>query len=163
MKLLIGFVLCIFSGLCTAQEEQPKFDGNWIKKAIDACDRVYIKRNASPDDITESIAFVAFVSGMLAVHHRNNLTASILVNSLTEKKKALRNSAASAEIDKQLRVALAFTPLLAVPDRLSQQQIVAVVRKYLDANPQEWSTNASLLITKAFQEAFAVKSLNAAP
>ncbi len=156
MKALIGLVLCLLSAASFAQQ-QPAIDGNWIKNSIDAYDRVNVTRNGTSDDVSDSLLFIYYVSGMLAVHRQNNLLASMFAFGLDKAKKPQPNAAASAEIDKQLRIAFAFTPLLAIPDTLTPQQIVAILRKYLNANPEKWGTNAPLLITNAFQEAFAKK------
>lgn len=80
----------------------------------------------------------------------------MFVAALSEKKTQPK-AAAPDEIDTQLRITFALTPLLAIPDTLNPQQIVAILRKYLDSNPEKWDTNASLLITDALQQAFAKK------
>lgn len=153
MKALFGLALWLLSSACFAQQ-QPAIDGNWIKSSIDAFDRVNVTRNGTSEDVSNSIMFISYVSGMLAVHRQNNLVASVFVAGLSKQKKQTRNAAASAEIDKQIRAVFAFTPLLSIPDTLTPQQIVAILRKYLDANPEKWSTNAPLLITNALEAAF---------
>jgi len=156
MKIVIGFLLCVFSLGSMAQQQQV-FDGNWIKSSIDAFDRVNVTRNGTTEDAMDSIALISYVGGILAVHRQNNLMASIVVSGLTEQKKASKSAAASAEIDKQMRVTFAFVPLLRIPDTLSSQQVVVILRKYLEANPEKWNTTASLLITSALEAAFSKK------
>jgi hypothetical protein len=148
MKILFSLALFLLSSLCFAQQ-QSAVNGNWIKSSIDAFDRVNVTRNGTSDDALQSLNLIHFVSGMLAVHRQNNLTASTFAAVLGEKKTQSTASAAD-QIDQQLRIAFAFTPLLTTPDTLSPQQIVAILRKYLDANPEKWGTDA-------LQQAFAKK------
>lgn len=155
MKSIVGLVLWLLSTLCSAQQPEA-LDGNWIKHSIDAYHRAYVSRNGTSQDISDSLVFMSFVSGMLAVHRQNNLTASLLSYGLTQQKGKV-GAAAGAEIDKQLRVAFVFTPLLALPEQLSPQQIVAILRRYMDTNPEKWGSGAPLLITEALQQAFARK------
>lgn len=156
MKKVIGFVLCLLCSLSAAQQQAP-LDGNWIKTSIEAYDRANIARTGSADDVTTSAIFLSYVGGMLAVHRQNNLMASLVVTGLDQQRKAARNATAAVEIDKQMRVAFVFTPLLAIPDTLSSQQVIAIVREYLESNPEKWGTAAPVLITDALQSAFSKK------
>ena len=155
MKILIGLSLYLFS-LGSVAQQHLTLDGTWIKSSIDAFDRVNVTRNGTSEDEINSIAFLSYVGGILAVHRHNNMRAAIAVSGLSEAKKASKSTAASAEIDKQMKVVFYFVPLLRVPDSLSPQQIVAIHRKYLEANPEKWNIQAALLITNAFEAAFKV-------
>lgn len=155
MKVILGLFLSAISFCCSAQP--LAIDGNWIRNSINAFDRVNVTRNGTTDDTMDSIAFISYVGGILAVHRQNNLMASLLVSSLVEQKKASKSAATTIEIEKQMRVAFAFVPLLAIPENLSTQQVAAVLRKYLDANPEKWNLNAHILITDALKEAFSKK------
>jgi len=44
------------------------------------------------------------------------------------------------------------------PDGLTKDQVAAIVGKYLDANPEEWSKGGPVLVIKALQEAFPRKN-----
>ena len=156
MKIVMSLLLCVFSFGSMAQQQQA-FDGNWIKKSINAMDRVDVTRNGTTEDVMDSISFLAYVGGILAVHRQNNLLASIIVQGLTEGKKTSKSTTASVEIDKQMSVAFAFVPLLRVPDTLTSQQVAAILRKYLESNPEKWNINASQLITSAIEAAFEKK------
>ena len=156
MKMLIGIVLCFLSTLSWAQQGTA-VDGNWIKKGIDAFDRVNVTRNGTDEDTLDSRVLISYVSGMLAVHRLNNLLASLVIGASNQPSGKARREKQSANNAMHVRTALAFTPLLAIPDELTPQQIVAVLRKYLDAHPEKWGTNAPLLITEALEVAFAKK------
>ena len=160
MKILVGLVLFAisFAISAVAVAEQPHtLDGLWIKKSIDSYERVTKNRVGTEEDLQNSLSFMAYLDGFSAVHRQNNLMASLLVYSLTEEKKKTKNPAALAAIDKQMRVAFAFTPLLRLPDNLSMEQSIVIIRKYLEDNPQKWNSEASLIITTALSEAFEKK------
>ena len=89
MKIVMSLLLCVFSFGSMAQQQQA-FDGNWIKKSINAMDRVDVTRNGTTEDVMDSIGFLAYVGGILAVHRQNNLLASIIVQGLIEGKKHQR-------------------------------------------------------------------------
>ena len=74
---------------------------------------------------------------MLAVHRLNNLLASLVIGASNQPSGKARREKQSANNAMHVRTALAFTPLLAIPDELTPQQIVAVLRKYLDAHPEK--------------------------
>ncbi len=156
MNILVGLVLFAISPVAVA--EQPHtHDGLWIKKSIDSYERVTKNRVGTEEDLQNSLSFMAYLDGFSAVHRQNNLMASLLEYSLTEEKKKTKNPAALAAIDKQMRVAFAFTPLLRLRDNLSMEQSIAIFRKYLEDNPQKWNLEAELIITTALSEAFEKK------
>ena len=69
MKMLITIALLFFSATSFAQEKNGH-DGHWMKRCIEASDRVNVTRNGTIDDLAESMALVHYLGGMLAVHRR---------------------------------------------------------------------------------------------
>jgi hypothetical protein len=129
-------------------------DGNWLKGSVDAFNRIYVTKNGRDGDFEDSFLLIGYVAGIVAVHRQNNMMASILVGTAADNR--TKDSKPLAD-DMKVRTALAFAPLLGIPDSLSPQQMVAVLQKYLDAHPGKWGDPASVLITDAFKEAFAHK------
>ena len=84
LRVFIGAMFCLLSALCAAQQPRP-LDGNWIKKGVDAFNRVYVTRNAGDTDMSDGLVLVSYVSGMIAVHRQNNLLAAIIVGSANQK------------------------------------------------------------------------------
>jgi len=144
-------VLLLFAASmrCNA-ETDPEKNGAWLKVSIDTFNRVvaseYIDRTSSEFRDTE--IFFAYVEGVLAVHRKNNLQASIFVTALQMK------NGESSPVSPEQRIALAFAPLLRVPDEISRIQAVAIIEKYLKEHPQNWNLSAATIITTAFEDAF---------
>jgi len=156
MKILFGIALCLLSAVSLAQP-QSALDGNWLRKSIDAFERVNDARTGTAQDATDSTLLIFYISGMLAVHRQNNLTALLLLAVLTPTKGQQQTKPKAAEADMQMRVAFVFTPLLAIPDALTAQQVVTILRNHLDKHPEQWDTQAPLLITDALKQAFSRK------
>jgi hypothetical protein len=152
MKYFAAVLLCILHGLASAQASS--YNGVSLKKGLDAYDRIYVTRNASDDDFRDGTMLIAYVSGMLAVHRANNLTAMLLfagTNVSTDGNAKQNMSEVNAV---RLRTLLAFTPLLTLPDNVPPDQLVAILRKFLNEHPERWGQQAANLITDALAEAF---------
>ncbi len=149
----IGASFIFFSTLALAQSDE-KLDGNWIKKGLDATNRVVVAGNSSDEDVIISLNLVYYVYGMLAVHRSNNVGPGLLAKAaqLSNEKKQ-QNDQPSCN-DQAIRTALLFTPLIGLPDNITPQQIIAILEKYMKSHPEKWSLDASSLITDALVEAF---------
>lgn len=149
MKRLWIIALSLLSCAVFAQERTTA-DGNWLKRMLDATDRVLVTNNGTQQDLLDSVTLQAYVSGMLTVHRQNNLEAVIAYKLLSQKKD-------KDQADLGIRVASRFAPLINIPDSLGPQQIVAILRKYLDAHPERWNSQASALITDALKDSYPPK------
>jgi hypothetical protein len=129
-------------------------DGNWLKQSVDGFNRIYVTKNGRAGDIEDSFLLIGYVAGILAVHKQNNMMASILMGTAADNQ--TKDSKPLAD-DMRVKTALAFAPLLGIPDDLTPQQMVAVLQRYLDAHLAKWGDPASVLITDAFKDAFAHK------
>lgn len=155
LNLLASFFL-LFAGVAWAQQAET-VDGHWIKKGINAFNRVYVTKKPSDTDYVDSVALVSYLSGMIAVHKNNNMLAVLLVSAKDSQNKQLPPGKKPLAGDEQLKVAFAFTPLLALPDKLSSEQVIGILQRYLEAHPEKWNTSAPYLITEALKEAFSQK------
>ena len=152
MKLAI-IVFCAFLATSSVAQTSSQ-DGNWIKKGVDAFDRVNTTRNGSNEDLLDSVALISYVSGMLAVHRQNNFGAIILFSTVNKASDPAGQPKLSPTDAASLGTMLAFTPLRKLPDNVSPQQLVAILRRYLDTYPEKWGQPAPTLITNALAEAF---------
>lgn len=151
MKLIIILTLAIAS-LHAWGQTAPR-DGNWIKNGLDAYDRTFVTRNGSDADDVSSVILVSYVSGMLAVHRSNNLSALVLAATLNP-----TIGKTISELNRsKIQTTFFFAPLIKLPDDLSPQQIAAILRKLLQQNPARWSEPADKLITAAFATEFPSK------
>ena len=151
MKVCISLCLLLFTTCATAQV--VKRDGAWLKNGIDAYDRTFVLKNGSELDISDAQILVAYVSGMLEVHRQNYLNAGLIAMAANSARDGKMSDTDAAKV----KVALFFAPLLKVPDDLSPQQVVAILRKYLSQNPAKWSEPAHKLVTDAFVSEYPVK------
>ena len=133
-KTIASFVLCCCSVLAAAQPPVT-LDGYWLKQSVDAFNRIYVTKNIRAGDFENSFLLIGYVAGILVVHRQNNMMASILVATAADNQTKDPKTLAD---DMKVKTALAFAPLLGIPDDLSPQQIVAVLQKYLDAHPGKW-------------------------
>lgn len=155
LKSLIAVLLFVLHGLAIAQSSA--YNGVSVKKGLDAYDRIYVTKNASDDDFREGTMLIAYVSGMLAVHRANNLTAVLLFAANNpESAGAARPKTSEVEV-MRLKTMLVFTPLLSLPEALPPKQLVAILRKFLNEHPERWSQSAVSLITDALVGAFPSK------
>lgn len=129
-------------------------NGNWIKDGIDAFDRVYVTRNGTNEDLEDSSMLISFVYGMIAVHRQNNLLATLLITASSPSNSNKSAKGMTPEATARVKTALAFVPLFCIPDTVTPAQIVAVLRKYLESNPEQWNKNAPVLITDALKTSF---------
>jgi hypothetical protein len=160
MKIVfVTLLLFAFSGPVYSQSPVTP-DGNWIKEGIDAFDRVHVTRNGTTEDLEDSSMLVSFVYGMIAVHRQNNLLATLLIAASSPSNNNINAKDMSPETLARVKTALAFVPLMAIPDTLTPAQIVAVLRKYLDSNPEQWNKNATFLITEAMKASFEKQAPN---
>ena len=44
--------------------------------------------------------------------------------------------------------------VLGVPDGVTQQQVLAIVAKYLKRNPEQWNQRAAIVVLRALKTAF---------
>lgn len=150
LKIVIGALLLLLTtSACFSQERQPK-DGVWLKSGVDAFNRITSSESVdvTSSDFRKSEALSSYIEGMLFVHRQNNFTASIVVVGL-QKKRGER-----APITPEARMALAFAPLLRVPDNLSRYQAIAIIDQYLRDNPAKWESPAGGIINDALKAAF---------
>lgn len=127
-------------------------DGNDLKRAVSAYERVNIaKTSISRDDQDDCTMLLSYVGGMLAVHRSNNFHAMILFSMMKPKTGEQRMSEAN---EASFKTMLMFTPLLKIPDDLPADQVVAILKKFLDANPERWKEQAAPLIEDALKSAF---------
>lgn len=161
MKTIITILLCIINSVSFAQELK-QYDGNWLKDSIDSFERAYVTKNGSENDLIASVVLISYTWGVLSAHQRNNMLFTFAAMDYEKSvKKGNVDSVNSSDAGKRLKVAIAFAPLRAVPaDKISNQQIITILRKYLNSNPEKWSLSASELITIALQEAFSKKETN---
>ena len=155
MKFLVATLLCVLYALAHAQA--PTYNGVSLKKGLDAYDRMYVTKNASDDDFRDGTMLIAYISGMLAVHRTNNLTAMLLFAANNVSTGGKSKQAMSGTDSVRLKTLLAFTPLLTLPENVPPEQLVAILRKFLNEHPERWSQHAAGLITEALAEAFPQK------
>jgi hypothetical protein len=149
--MLRSTAVATFAALVLSAHAQPqRHDGNWLNAGLDAYERIAVTRNANEEDMVAGTAFMSYVTGLLSVHRRNNMTASVLHLALTHEKGRTLSEADRARIN-TLRL---FTPLAGLPDDLSAPQVAATIRKYLAANPAKWSKPADILIHSALVAEF---------
>lgn len=144
-----ALLLLLVAAPCLAQEDRAK-DGVWLKSGVDAFNRIAAVENVdtrSPD-FRKSEELVSYIEGMLFVHRQNNMMASVVAVALQEK------HGESSPVTPEARMALAFAPLLRIPDNLSRYQAVAILDKYLKDHPADWGDSAGVIITKALKAAF---------
>ncbi|MHB1054153.1 MAG: Rap1a/Tai family immunity protein [Thiobacillus sp.] len=152
---IVFVTLLLFAFSSPAYSQLPVTSGgNWIKEGVDAFDRVHVTRNGTIEDVQNSSMLLSFVFGMIAVHRQNNLLATLLISASSPSNSNKYAEGMSPETTARVKTALAFVPLIAIPDTLTSAQIVAVLRKYLDSNPEQWNKNAPHLITEALKASF---------
>jgi Rap1a immunity proteins len=151
VKLLAAVLLCVLHGVASAQG--ATFNGVSLKRGLDAYDRIHVTKNASDTDFQEMTLLIGYVSGMLAVHRENNIRAVALFVAGKEIKDLSKKQRSEVESDRLMRL-LGFTPLLALPDNVPVEQLLAVLRKYLNEHPERWDQHGAILITAALADAF---------
>lgn len=149
LLLIAAIGLSLFCRIALANPLATK-DGTWMKDSIGAYERATVTKNSSDDDIFKGVALVSYISGVLSVHQQNNMTATLIVAASKVDGKGKRSTTDEA----RLRTAFSFVPLLSVPDNISTGQTIAILKKYLNENPEKWQLSAHLLIQDAFKEAF---------
>lgn len=153
MKLAIIVFCAVLATSSLAQT--PTADGNWIKKGIDAFERVNTTRNGSNEDLLDSSALIYYVGGMVAVHRQNNLVTIIFLSAANKSNDPAAVPKLSPTDEARVQGMMALTPLRKLPDNLSSQQLIAVLRKHLDKYPERWGQPAAVLVANALEEAFA--------
>ena len=148
MKTLLAVLLVI--GMSNAAAQTDRRDGNWISTGLEAFDRTAITQTATTQELVDVTSLIGFVSGILAVHRQNN---SIALKSIAATSQNRRGTLSESEAVR-LQTTLLFAPLLKLPDELSEQQIAAVLRKYLAQHPAKWGRPAEIIILDAFILAF---------
>ncbi len=155
LKLTFAILVCTISEISIAEEPQH-VDGNWLKREVDAYNRVMVTGNASLEDGVNSSMMIGYVYGVLAVHQTNNIYVGVHVLTCNRK----RQNPGDKELkffpcSKAELAALRFlAPLPNLPNALDVPQAVAILQKYLEAHPERWGDPAEFLITTAFGEAF---------
>lgn len=152
MRQLFLLLILMLSSIVYA-EDKPKLDGNWINICIDAYQRTYVTMTGTKSDEATSDELMFYIKGIIDTNQQNNLLGALLIGRIRESKKA-KEPAIQAEIDKQIRIAYAFTPLYRIPEKLSYPQTIANIRKYLDDHPDKWHHSAHLIVTNALKQAF---------
>lgn len=148
------FLLMIYAFTTVAGAQSAQLDGTWLKQGVDAFDRSYVTRNGNADDLSRTTELLAFVTAVVSVQRQNNLLA-LLVSSGIKKSTDNNGQVKLDEVDAgRVQTAAMFTPLRALPDRLSPEQVVAIVSRFLISNPQRWGESAAGLVTDALREAF---------
>lgn len=143
-RVILLFLLSLAPGLTFSQ---TKADGNWLMNGLAASER--IKTRVSTDianDSGDALALMGFVNGYVAAHKQNNLLFAVLVSASESMPQAQRRE--------MVKTASLFVPLLRLPDGATSDQLMAVTKKYLEANPSKWHEPANILLVNALTEAF---------
>ena len=154
-------VILVVSHLCALAQDAGLRDGNWLKRSLDAYNRIQITGNVNTEDLVEATALLNFISGVLAVHQRNSLIAAVVYSG---KNDMLRRCVESGKKDSacdalyaEFRLIGVFAPLATMPAAVTNAQLVAAVKKYVDNNPEKWSQDAGQIVTTALVESFTKK------
>jgi len=153
MKHIVAIVLLAFSVLVSAQP--TSFDGTWLKKGLDAYERVNVAKTGTGEDLNDALSLISYTSGVLAVRRQNNLLALVVIGTLGRSNASAPARKLSPVEEARVKTALAFAPLFRLPDSASPEQLLAIVQRYIAAHPEKWNTAAQVLITDALVEAFA--------
>lgn len=141
MKLIFGLLLAFACAISGAQTR----DGNWLVKNIRLVERVQQKQSTTEDEFRESMQMLFYCYGYVEALYFPGILAEVAI-------KIARDNPTPANRERA-RLAAGMTPLRAVP-ALPTQQLVAVLKKYLDAHPERWGEPASKLVASALSEAF---------
>jgi len=136
-------IFFVFSGVQAHSQTPSK--GEWLRQAISASERIADRRGLEEDAISASLLH-GFIAGSLAVHRGNNLNYSVLVMVAKDN---------PTKLPKEFfRTAVMFTPLLFLPDSVTDVQAIAILKKYLDDNPAKWNESAMSLLQNALARAY---------
>lgn len=146
--------LVLFAASASSWAQSAQYDGAWLKRGLDAAERVSARQNATADDIPEAMLAVGFFNGVVAAHNRNVLLASLIASTMGTTRESEKRKSLSAVEEAKVKTALAFAPLINLPKDVTNAQAYAIVNKYLAANPEKWNQNADTLIVDALSGAF---------
>lgn len=144
MRAVLFLAVWLFSSAAAFADAQ--FDGNWLRKGVDASARIESSSSTTDADFGDAMLFIGYAGGFLAAHRQNNMTFAVVSMVVKDNPKQLSPDA--------LKMARAFVPLITVPDNVSVPQIGAIIRKYLDANPNKWHEPANVVMLNALKKAF---------
>lgn len=139
--------LIVLLALVTAPvwAQQAKYDGFWLRNGLAASQRYFSTSQSSESDAIAALQLNGYITGFIQAHEMNNLTAALIVGTLPKP--------LSAGDEKKARMIFAFTPLFGISEQITTEQAMAILRLYLEANPQKWQSGANLLINSALEEA----------
>jgi len=144
-------VLITFAGVLSAAEGPSPLNGHWLVKSLEADARV-AARQGTNDDLLDSTVLMGMTMGVIAAHRENNMMVTLIYAGVESAHKKAPDKNPPPTDSPQLRVAFAFAPLLGLPDTMQYPQILAILRRYLAANPERWGEMAYSLIVAALQD-----------
>lgn len=132
------------------------YTGGALKLEIEACERIEAHQPGANDDLKECFSAQSYIAGVMAVQGENSLKALVLIDFATHSPNlGKKDSSTQRALDKQeIETASYFAPLIRVPDDVTLAQAMAIVQKYLLANPEKWNKNAAILIEEALAAAY---------
>lgn len=142
MRMLIALLAFVTAPVWA---QQTKYDGFWLRNGLAASQRYFSAEQSTQSDAIAALQLSGYITGFFQVHEMNNLTASLIVGTLPKP--------LSAADEKKARLIFAFTPLLGLPEQITVEQAMAILRLYLEANPQKWQSGANILLTNALKDA----------
>ena len=142
MRVLIA-LLALLTAPVWAQ--QAKYDGFWLRNGLAASQRYFSTAQSTESDAVAALQLSGYLTGFMQVHEMNNLTAVMMIGTLPKP--------LSAGDEKKARMVFALTPLLGLSEQLTVEQAMAILRLYLEANPQKWQSGSNLLLKSALEEA----------
>lgn len=152
MKKLIALLLLALSTASWAQGS--KLDGMWLKLGLEAGERIKARQHVSDEDFAHSMEVIGFINGVVSAHVSNNLKASLIAAAISTARDSEGRKSFTSEEEAKVRTALVFSPLRRFPENVSRGQVLAVVSKYLAANPERWNQPAEMLVVAALAQAF---------
>lgn len=147
-------MLLLFAASASSWAQATKLDGAWLKRGLDAAERINAMQTSSEDDFAASMAAVSYINGVVSAHRDNSFKAKLIAAvALTNRDSEGRKAFNPAE-EATIKTAMLFAPLRDLPDDVSRGQVFAIVNKYLSANPEKWNQSADSLIVDALSGAF---------
>lgn len=138
------FLAALFFAVCTCASAQQQLTGATLVKYLESSDRVE-QLKGSNEDFGNTMLLGGYLIGIIHVHRQNNLTV-LLLAAASDKGQKIPLEA--------IKVGMALTPLLRLPDNLTIDQVRAILRRYLNAHPELWHNEGYTLVVNALAEAF---------
>lgn len=143
------FLFPIFLAIgCVGAHAEERTPGGALRESISSYERIQTRRG-SDNDASSAAILIGFVSGNLSVHRENGTKYAMVVASLDDKPTTTKSEL--------LKIAELFTPLLNLPDSVSNKQAISILKKYLDENPSKWNESSNLLIQMSLAQEYPLK------